>query len=114
MSLDELISQFKAFSYDDKKRKLLWLYTYMKENGEDVDNTINYLNWDNVEEIVMVKLYELLMWSVLSAKDSIEKEKMEAINKQEYFKQALSSLEEQQAIKDNKDIDTLLDIINNL
>ncbi len=109
---EKLLQKFRDMPPEDKKKKLLNIFEFIKDKIDFSDNAINYLNDEEADENVMIKLYEFVLAMTTSAKNRKQKEREASQEKQQEIMKQLSEESNQSAESDQKDADDLLDLMN--
>lgn len=103
------LQEFKALTAEQKKEKLLAIFEFAKNKFDFSEWAIDYLSSNSVpDELVMENFYEFVIEATATAKERMDREKMEHDEKvHDFYEKA-----EEEARKDAEDADTLLDLIN--
>ena len=110
MNLMQKLEEFKSLDVNEKKKKLIAIFEYAKDNIDFSKTALDYLTSnEQPDELVMWNLYELIVNAMVFAKDRIqwEYEEKQGKSSHDLSEKSLASQK-----SDQDEADKLLDLIN--
>ncbi len=110
LSFEENMNKFFSMSYDQKKRKLLNMLEYVKDNWSLFKDLYKLLNSvESINEEFLDNMYKIIVKAMYRVKEDKLKESLEEIENLRWNLKNIKEKEEKKQEKDKNDADSLLD-----
>lgn len=104
------MNKFFSMSYDQKKRKLLNMLEYVKDNWSLFKDLYKLLNSvESINEEFLDNMYKIIVKAMYRVKEDKLKESLEEIENLRWNLKNIKEKEEKKQEKDKNDADSLLD-----